>query len=786
VSTVTAPVDTSQAGLDFAGRAGQAGPRSFVPLREGDLQPDARDGDRIRLVRGGWADLDDLVRQQNRQIEENVRMLANQQHILWHPVAGRYLDVTEWMTDEERKWRVRPVVNRLLPWFVITHARATENQPIVSYVPGPDRADAELAEVLDIASKSVWFEANMEDAHDRVMAWVIVAGRGHLLSRINPHKGRMRPWVGQGLVPIVDEYDQPVDDGDGGQAFHMAPGGVPFGPDGQPRAKAIARSDGAIEVQPTGEPHATPVGTIEVDVLAPMQVRASWGPEPWHMKRRHYIRSYHSPEQVYEWFGVDVAPTVRGGGAKDVGELERLLYGTGFYQVTGSILDGQISAANTEGYVELTQLWEAPCSYGGMDKTDESPGGRWTVVTPNEVIRDGVRPADFPYVSPLNTFEFIRIPGRPGGTTPQEALNPLQRMYNATYGQVREHVNLVTNPKGVIDAQAGLAAGKFTNRPGENYVLNRRPGIPAIEYVAPPDLGADVYKLMTLVREEMQDIGFMTPQEQAGDLGTSGEQLKEARFNTDRFLGPTMRRTAGEYGRMFATWRALYPLVWDMETTISYAGEDNIARTISVYPDMFKNGYVNVRPDVESMLPEGRGERQQQVYKMYLDGLFGMPGTPAALRKFWEMARFPHLGRAAKPGGIHTTTAEQENGKLLLGTPAEQIPVFEWYDDEAHLATHEFYMASPEFLKQTPEVQNAFVLHRMAHQFSMQRKMAAAVMQQAATNAALAPPGGAGGTPTPGKPQPSGVGARDARPPEPSRPSDAPALTPNAPTPLPQ
>jgi hypothetical protein len=36
-------------------------------------------------------------------------------------------------------------------------------------------------------------------------------------------------------------------------------------------------------------------------------------------------------------FGVDVAPDVRGGQVSDIGELERLLYGTGFYgSVNGS------------------------------------------------------------------------------------------------------------------------------------------------------------------------------------------------------------------------------------------------------------------------------------------------------------------------------------------------------------------------------------------------------------------------------------------------------------------
>lgn len=800
---MTAPVNELAGAGDTRAATAQA-PRGFVPLRADPESADTWDQKRISLVKGGWDDLDDLVRQYNRSVEENVRMLAGQQHIVWHPVAGRYIDVSEWMSNEEKKWRSRPSINRLLPWFIITHARATENQPIVTYVPGPDRADAELAEILDIASKSVWFEANMEDAHDRVMGWVIVAGRGHLISRINPHKGRMRPWVGNDMVPLFDEYEQPVMDPEGtpsetgepGQMHVMAPD-VPFGPDGKPRARAIRRYDSSIDIQPTGEPHATPIGQIEVDVLSPTQVRSSWGPQPWHMKRRHFIKSYHSPEEIYEWFGKDVEPTVKGG-ARDIGELERVLYGTGFYSATGSPVEAMTANANVDGYVELYQMWEAPCSYGGLEKTDASPGGRWTAVTPKEVLRDGVRPGHFPYTSPLNTFEFVRIPGRPGGTTPQESMNGIQRMYNALYGQVREHVNLVTNPKGMIDAQTGLTAAQFTNQPGVNYVVNMRPGVTPISYVLPPPLGGDVYKLMGMLREEFDGIGFTNPGEQAGDLGTSGEQLKEARFNTDRFLGPTMRRSAGEYGRMFETWKALYPLVWDLQTTISYAGEDNIARTITVYPEMFKAGYVNVRPDVESMLPEGRGERQQTVYKMFLDGVLGDPMDPATRRKFWEMARFPHLGRAGKPGGIDTTTAEQENGQLLLGQPAQAIPVFEWYDDEAHLAVHENYMKSPEFKKLAPPLQDQFVLHRMAHVFNMQKKQASAIAQQAQQNAILnpqpatapgegEPSGGNGGGPQRGSKAPKEIGAGgNGRPPGPNMPQGQKPVTPAQPPKLPQ
>jgi hypothetical protein len=252
------------------------------------------------------------VRQQNRQIEENVRMLAGQQHILWHPVAGRYLDITEWMSEDERKWRVRPVINRLLPWFIITHARATENQPIVTFVPGPDRADAELAEVLDIASKSVWFEANMEDAHDRMMGWVIVAGRGHLISRINP-RTRAAPAVDRRRAGADVRRVRPADRRRRRRAG--APDveqGVPFGPDGRPLGKAIAASGQERSTCSRPASRTRRRGARSRSMCSRPCKCAARGGRSRGTRSRHFIRSYHTPEEVYDWFGVDVKPTSGG------------------------------------------------------------------------------------------------------------------------------------------------------------------------------------------------------------------------------------------------------------------------------------------------------------------------------------------------------------------------------------------------------------------------------------------------------------------------------------------
>jgi hypothetical protein len=752
----------------------------FIPLRSNPTEEDGEyDGKRLILVRSGWSQFDDLVRQQNRQIEENVRMVSGQQTAVYHPLIGRWMDITDWMDADERRWRARPVLNLLLPWYIITHARATENQPICSFVPGPDRADAELAEVLDTAVKTVFFETNMEDAHDRLMGWVIIAGRGHLFSRINPHKGRFREWVGSsppGGVPMVDHNGQPLSDDDGGQAMMPLDDGVRYDKNGQPLTSVRKNPDGGTDLIHAGAAHGTPIGGIEVDVLAPPQVRGSWGPQPWYQKNVHYIRTFQTPEEIFDLYGVEVEPTIRSGQVSDVGELERLLYGTGFFGSVEGTHDRWSAAADTTGYIEVTQRWEGPCYYPGMERTPESPGGRWTVATADRILRDGPRPAAFPYTSPLNTFEFVRIAGRPGGTSVQEALNPVQRAINDDHGRIRDHVNLSTNPKALIDANAGLKAGQFNNRPGLNYWVNKRPGVVAIEYVPPPALGEDVYKHMELMRRMFDDIGFMAGANESGQPGDSGEKVKEIRFNTDRFLGPTMRRTAGEYGRVFENWKALFPLIWDMPTTLAYAGDDNIARTVSVYPELWKEGFVNVRVDVESMLPEGRGEKQDKAMFMYLNGMFGVPGTSPALRKFWEMAHMPHLSRFAKPGGIHTTTAEQENGKLVLGAPAQSIPVYEWYDDDAHLAIHENYMASPEFLKLAPPIQDQFVLHRQAHQFNQSQKAMKAAMQMGALQNMAAPqqplPGGAGGKPN-GAAPPGG----------PNKPANAPSVRPALPTP---
>ena len=114
---------------------------------------------------------------------------------------------------------------------------------------------------------------------------------------------------------------------------------------------------------------------------------------------------------------------------------------------------------------------------------------------------------------------------------------------------------------------------------------------------------------------------------------------------------------------------------------------------------------------------------------MYRDGLLGIPGSPEARRTFFELANFPHLGRAVRPGGVHRSTAEQENGLLLRGATADDIPILAWYDDEVHLLTHESFMSSPEYLRLDPSIQQEFATHWQFHRESFVAKQLQAQAQ---------------------------------------------------------
>lgn len=717
--------------------------KDVPPLLEGDdpftPDDDGHDRKRVEWVHDLWHRQDILLRQRDRTVEEHIRMLCGQHWTVWSEVLGAFIDVTQYMSDEERRWRFLPVVNRVLHWFILQHARMTENPPVITWQPASgDRIDAELAEVADVIWKVLWNETGMLERVDELMSWLVPCGTAYAKTRIDPLGGEIIEWRGEGVVPVVGPEGSPV------SGLERMMRDVPFGQDGNPLAQVGI--DG--QLQELGSAHTEYEGALKVDILSIFQARGEWGPTPWDDKRYHLERALLTPEQVWDQWGVEVDPTITGQEAEDTAEFQRMLLGSGFYGAGAGnpFLDTGYAEENVS-FVEVIEAWHRPSRLPGMERTNTAPGGRLTIVAGDKRIRDGQRPAAFRYTSPIREFLYVNVPGRPNGTSPEEMLVGPNKTENRVTAQILQHTTLASNPKEIIDIASGIQPGQVTNKPGQRVeaYLDGYQGDP-IRYAQPPQLSQDPWRTLDHIRLTFNDLGSVAGSEgRPPTKDASGELTKELRFNADRPVGPTLRRAVLTFGRMAEDWQAYIPLIWDRPKVLRVAGDDFVAQTINVYPHLFEQGHVNVVPEIESMLPEGRGERQARVERHYQEGLYGPPGTPEAIERYWQEARFPHMSREARPGGMSRVTAEQAAGKLMQGMSAREIPVFEWYDHGVFLSVIERVMQSPEYLKLSPEIMQEFVVFReliiQAAQASAPRKAAFQAILQAGAVAGMASTG---------------------------------------------
>jgi len=686
--------------------------REFPPIRQGG--PDERDSDRVKYSKDLWESQDTALQERDRQVEENVRMLVGKQWSVWHPRTRRFVDINEHLSKAGKRFAQRPVVNRLFYTYVLNHARMTENPPIIGFQPAnSDKTSIDLAATMDILSKSLWDELGMVDVYSNMFAWEYTGGRAYIKLRVDPSKGDVQEYYGTAVVtdPFTGE-ELPVVDEQGELAQ------VPFGPSDDGTGQMVPQLDfdpetGSATV--TGEAWKEHEGGLVFDVLGTLECRGEWGHQiPWHRKSWHMHETFLTPAQIEELWGVKLEAD-QSIDVNSHGELERMLRGGGFFgaadtQLGGSSVFGH-PHGSPEGLIRVRETWVRPGAHGTPQRTDDDPGGRLLIVAVEQdrVLFDDTRPAPFPYTSPIHAYDFMVTPGRPHGTSPLEFLNPLQRLYNRIWAQLLEHNNLVTNPKIIVDSATGIREGQITNEPAQILNVTRRPGVPALEYASPPRLSEDPYRILGMLAREIEDLGNV-----AGASGripqpddNSGALIRELRFNSDRYLGAPLRQAAEETGRLWETVIAALSQLWDREKIIHWVGQDNILRTITVTPEMFE-GQVHVKPDLESMLPESRHERQQRFERLFSMGLFGDPQDPNAIRQFAQSANFPHLDTASMPGGQNAETARFIMGRLAQGDQADQWELFPWYDYGIWIAEYEHFMSGREWLEFGQEVKNEF------------------------------------------------------------------------------
>lgn len=724
-----------------------AAPSAIPALRAWDGahgKPDAFDVQRIQLVRSRWDRQTAALLKRDRTIEENIRMLSGRQWDIWSPVLGQFVDPTRYMPDSEKRWRQRPVVNLLQYWFLLTHARITETPPLITFQPSTaDRLDAQLAEVMDTVFKTLWQgDLEMDDRFMEAAAWMLVGGEAYFetCSEYGPAAQQYQLSAPATLSLTAD---------DGSVISRDTDGPVPYGVNGSPLASLVANGDDygfqlADFQSPdySGEaPAYAQEGCPKVRVYSPLEVRAEWGNHiPWTSKRWVTCVSYLPPEEVSDLYGVEVkADTTPGSGDPNGGGgyLKRMLFGAGNFQtVTNWTLSGDDMTA-TEPLVTVYTMWERPDSQVSPE-TQDSPGGRMLVVTPQVVLHDSARPYRTKGAGPIQRAQFVQQPGRPSASTPLEMMVPLQKTYNRGWAQILEHRNRCTNPILVYDAASGFK-DQAHNAPGAMVQADfaATGGRPPAAYIAPPQLSGDVWKTQDQLFNAIMMLGSMAGAEGSAPTDdASGELVAQLRFNSDRPVSVAVRSLAFALAGVADDLVAVLPTCWPAEKTIAYAGEDNVFRTVQVLPEMWEQGHVHARPDIVSAIPESQPARQSRLMNWYMQGVFGPPATPEANQKFLSLTQYPDINRLTRQdGGVDRITCQRFLTQLSQGAPAASLTqyLFPWYKYDVLLATTRDHLASPEFLAYPPQIQQQFgqffQMLLVAQQTSTQLQVAIAAPQ---------------------------------------------------------
>lgn len=731
----------------------------YPPLRQNN-QEDNNDGQRVTFCKDRWSAQDGLLLAYSRQIEFHCRMLAGQQWDVWSEALERFIDVNMLFSTEERLWKQRPVMDMVKPWFMLTHARLTENPPILGFQPSTaDRGDAQLAETFDTVFKTLWNDMHMPEVVDEMIRWVVAAGTGYIKSYPTYDDDKnAQPRVGPATAQVPDpqtgepqpmDLDQPV----------------PYSAQGDPQFEIQPHPEtGEPVAVPTAEPEMEPGSDLEACSLNPLQVRGEWNHKPWHEKAWHMHKDYFTPQVIFERWNVEVIPDITVSGSEQgPGYLERLLFNEGYYGAVqgnrGMIGNGQfgVGTSPADGYTAVYELWE-------KKSPQNDKQGRLLITTKDKVLYDGPNP--FPTMkgaSPIRRFEFVGIPGRPSGTTPLESLIPLQQSFNRGWAQELEHRSLMTNPMILVDEGATIDDEQFVATPGMFIKGGMRQGQPLLRAFEMPPLSEDFYNTQDRIRDLFMYIGNISGAEGTPPTAdSSGALVDQLRTNSDRYIGPTARALVMEVGRFAEDLLAIIKVVWDTPKMLTYAGEDNVPQSLAVQPELWQ-GDIHAIPVVESMVPESRSAKQAKIMQLFQAGIFGNPADPATAAKIAPMFNFPNLNRTLKPGGVDAVTASQNLGQLLLGTPAQAIPLFDAYDFGVHITVTNNYIKAPEFKRASPEIQQQIQMHverleeTAALQMMNQARKAAAtqtgVMHATQTHSPPAPPPQLGPS-TPGSAQP--------------------------------
>ena len=350
--------------------------------------------------------------------------------------------------------------------------------------------------------------------------------------------------------------------------------------------------------------------------------------------------------------------------------------------------------------------------------TDEYPQGRYLVVAGQRLLHlQDSMPGTFAHLT-RNPYPFIEFcdDAAPGQYWPDafiERLIGLQSEYNEYRSKMGENLAMHFFPKLVVPKQLNLSDDAYTSEAGERLNVNWLPGIPMPMFLQPASVIGDAWNILQTIRKEMDDITLIYPAALGGVGGaSSGFQTSLLKEAADQVHGPTIQRNAIALEEAYIKIRHLMKQFYTVPRMISIAGRSNIPEIYAFSQDTVdENAEIRIEPD--TMMPQLRSARIDQIRQMYTEGLFGAPSDLKTQRRVQDMLRMSFADFEIERDQRDQEQAQLENITMLS---QGQVPKPQpWENHQLHWDAHIDLFKSPETQAWTHTTWALHVFHALVH-----------------------------------------------------------------------
>ena len=566
---------------------------------------------------------------------------------------ARYNRVTRLLVDDSPPpWRVRMVLNYILPTVETLAGKLVENRPGFMCTPASiDDDDIEAARQCEHLLDYLWHEVSMPTKVHEAAKWIAVTGTVFF-----------KVWWDDSLG---DDYDA------------------------DPTQAALDYLESQVESAPA-EPETLKSGLPIVDILSPLEV--GWDPGAKDMETCRWMvhaNSIHIDEIRTRW--PKKGKYVQPGASSDIDEYSQEV-------IREFSSDSQTGESDLDRAMVL-EYFEKP--------SPRHPNGYYAIVAGEILLEEQ---EELPYGQlPFQMVRHTSIPGRMTGEGVVYPCIPAQKEINKSISQRIENKNLHAQPKwraekGSVDRQA------FTDEPGEIIFYNRTAARPP-EPLPPPPLSPEHRMIEKEQIEHIQNISGVSDVTRGGaPAQTSGRAIGLLSDLDATKLGPTVRELETAIERvceqMLWMWREYMPV----EKTLQVVGRNQGIEVFTFHAEQIKN--TRVRVMANSMLPKHPSYRREQIMQMYQVGILGDPADPQTQIKARRMMEFGDMDPIHGDEDRDRRYAREENHMMAQGKMQDVKP---WEDHITHIDECLSYMKSIDYRLLPEEFQEYFERHLAWH-----------------------------------------------------------------------